>query len=83
MRYRLQPVVYAPPAQNLPRPPPGHQINPEITNWYARHSFEVRVEEDDMSKKYPWLFAPGGLYSGIKCEYPCQVIDGVCVCPEE
>ena len=71
-----------------PRPvevarPPGNLLNPEVVNWYTANAFEHQYEEDDMSKMYPWLFGERGLYSGIKCKYPCQVIDGVCVCPEE
>ena len=65
------------------RPPPGRTLNPAVVNWYTQHAFEPQYEQDDMSKLYPWLFGGEGLYSNIKCEYPCQIIDGVCVCPEE
>ena len=82
---RIQVRVRRPPLRRVERRerPPGHSLNPEVVNWYTAHAFEQKYEEDDMSKMYPWLFGAQGLYSGIKCEYPCQVIGGVCVCPGE
>ena len=61
---------------------PGHRLNPEVVNWYTANAFEPTYEEDDMSKMYPWLFGDKGLYSGVKCRYPCRMVNGVCVCPE-
>ena len=62
------------------RPAPG--INPAVINFYHQQSFEPQYVEDDMSKRYPYLFGPKGLYSGIVCRYPCRMINGACVCPE-
>ena len=61
--------------------PPGNPINANVINWYYQNAFEVQLEEDDMSKKYPWLFGEGGLYN-MKCRYPCYMDNGACVCPE-
>ena len=62
------------------------RINQQVVNWYAEKSFELKVQESEMSRDYPWLFGRGGLFSGILyeevCEFPCQVIDGVWECPE-
>jgi len=60
---------------------PGAPLNQSVVNWYYDQAFNMKMEEDDMSKRYPWLFGETGLYNVEKCEYPCQVIDGVCVCP--
>ena len=63
---------------------PGAPLHPRVVNFYYDQAFNLKVEEDDMCKKYPWLFGGDGLYGGLyveKCEFPCQVIDGVCVCP--
>jgi len=61
--------------------PPGNPINPNVVGWYYQNAFEVKIEEDDMSKKYPWLFGAKGLYN-MKCRYPCYMENGACVCPE-
>jgi hypothetical protein len=63
----------------------GAPINPSVIGWYYQKAFNPKYEPDDMSRRYPWLFGPQGLYGTMvveNCEYPCQVIDGVCVCPE-
>ena len=62
--------------------PPGARMNPEVTNFYYQQSFEPQYVEDDMSKRYPYLFGPEGLYSHIVCPYPCRFVDGACECPE-
>ena len=60
--------------------PPGNVINPQVISFYESQSFEPRYVEDDMSKKYPWLFGSKGLYSGVVCPYPCRVVNGACEC---
>ena len=62
--------------------PPGNPINPAVVQMYAAQAFEPKYEEDDMSKRYPWLFGGRGLYSGMVCEYPCRMVNGACVCPD-
>ena len=66
-------------------PPPGRRLNPRLIGWYSQQSFDPPdYEQDEMSKLYPWLFGPQGLYGGMvipKCEYPCKWVDGACECP--
>ena len=69
-------------AKTYERGPPGQRLNPEVVNWYTESAFKPQYEKDDMSKMYPWLFGDEGLYSGVKCRYPCRMVNGVCVCPE-
>ena len=75
--------VYLRPARQVAKAPrvPGAYVNPNVVNWYYQNAFIMAVEEDDMSKKYPWLFGEKGLYN-MKCRFPCYISDGACVCPE-
>ena len=57
----------------------GNEVNLGVVDWYYEQSFTMPVEENDMYKKYPWLFGPEGLYDPI-CEYPCKRVNGACVC---
>ena len=84
-RGRLQPRRAPPPVvarRDVIVNPPGNPINPEVVRFYHQQSFEPRFVEDDMSKRYPYLFGPKGLYSNIACPYPCRVVNGACICPE-
>ena len=65
-------------------PPPGRTLNPVLIGWYYQQAFSDDYEQDEMSKLYPWLFGPQGLYGGMhvpKCDYPCEMKNGVCECP--
>ena len=72
------------PARPAVRQPPGNQINENVVGWYYEKAFEPKYKKDDMSELYPWLFGEQGLYGAMyeSCEYPCEIIDGVCVCPD-
>ena len=76
--YRIRPRVH--------REIVAATLNPVAVNWYAEKAFELEAIPDDMSIQAPWLFGPQGLYPTQwvvpKCEPPCEVSDGVCVCPE-
>ena len=69
---RMKPIVVGVEAK-------GNEVNRGVVDWYYTQSFTMPVEENDMYKKYPWLFGPEGLYDPI-CEYPCKRINGACVC---
>ena len=93
--HQVQPYVRAAPArpgkmiipvQPMRLPPGSAPINPNVVGWYYQEAFSLKTKQDNMSKNYPWLFGPEGLYGGMcveDCEYPCELIDGVCVCPED
>ena len=86
LRPVIQPRRVIPLHQNKIAKPPGNPLNQNVINWYYEHSYEPKYEQDDMSKMYPWIFGAQGLYGAMvseECRYPCQVIDGVCVCPEK
>ena len=64
--------------------PPGNPLNPNVVDWYYQKAFEPKYKSDSMSIMYPWLFGSQGLYGGMvteECEYPCEYIDGACICP--
>ena len=75
--------VRALPQQNIVE---GGFVNPNVSNWYYKNSFKIRVKRSWESENMPWLFGPGGLYPDIyDCENECDeddpMCDPMCVCP--